>query len=114
MAKLTKSERAYYKRLRPFCQHFTEADETALERLCKNLALIDRLTETLDAEGYVCKTKTGYMQPHPAVAIKQNAEATAIKLLKEFGLTPQSRARNRFGEDKTRDELDNFLESNEQ
>lgn len=108
---LTKNEQRYWHTLQPKCQHFTEADVTALIRLCKVLSTIAECSKIIAAEGLILTCKSGYKQPHPAVGIRHTAEQTAIKLLKEFGLTPQSRARNRFAEDKKVDELDEFLDT---
>ena len=47
----------------------------------------------LKKEGRVIKSKSGYMQPHPYVAIGNAAHALALKIGASFGITPSARTR---------------------
>jgi P27 family predicted phage terminase small subunit len=50
-------------------------------------------SQTLAEQGRVNKTQSGYMQPHPAVAMQRSAWAALQRFGALFGLDPSSRSR---------------------
>lgn len=73
----------------------TTMDREALRLLCEALALRDQAAAELSAEGatLVVTTATGASKANPLIHIRNRAEAHAVRLMVEFGLTPASRTR---------------------
>jgi P27 family predicted phage terminase small subunit len=70
----------------------TEIDTIALATYCQSYADYVRANKAL-AKGPTVKTKNGYVQARPEVAIKRAAAAQILKFCQEFGMTPSSRSR---------------------
>lgn len=70
---------------------FTETDVPAMEQLCSCLAEIDELNEQIAREGMVIKGAYGPVR-NPATLLRHQARDAAMRLMREFGFTPSSRA----------------------
>lgn len=71
----------------------TEADRIALANLCQQYSTMLKAQRLLDKSGLLFKTKSGYVQQSPLVAIVSGCVDQINKLCREFGLTPASRSR---------------------
>lgn len=71
----------------------TEADGIALANLCQQYSLLQQAQAKLQKTGLLLKTKSGYIQQSPLVAIVSSAVDQVNKLCREFGLTPAARTR---------------------
>lgn len=60
---------------------------------CMQIGVFYESQVVLKKEGRVIKSKSGYMQPHPFVAIGNAAHALALKIGASFGITPSARTR---------------------
>lgn len=60
---------------------------------CQQMGIFIESQHVLKKEGRVVKTKSGYSQPHPYVAIGNSAHQIAIKIAASFGITPSARTR---------------------
>ena len=69
----------------------TEADRMLLELVAVTYTRWRDAEGTIDREGSVFETSTGYMTPHPAVAMATKARLELRQLLAEVGGTPASR-----------------------
>jgi len=71
----------------------TEADDIALANLCMQYSLLQQAQVKLAKTGLLIKTRSGYIQQSPLVAIVANCVEQVGRLCREFGLTPASRTR---------------------
>ena len=69
----------------------TQADRVLLELVTVTYVRWRDAEATIDCEGSVFETSTGYKTPHPAVAIAAKARLALRQLLAEIGGTPSSR-----------------------
>jgi len=93
---LDEAAKREWKRLVPILSRMrvlTEADGIALASLCQQYSLLQQSQAKLQKTGLLLKTKSGYVQPSPLVAIVANCVDQVNKLCREFGLTPASRTR---------------------
>jgi phage terminase small subunit len=57
-----------------------------LQLLCRALDRADQAQALLDEDGIVIEDRWGQKKPHPAVAIRRDAEISAARLLRELDL----------------------------
>ena len=85
-----------WRRLVPILERMrvlTEADGLALANLCLLFSTMVKAQRLLEKSGLLFKTKSGYIQQSPLVAIVANSVAQVNQPCREFGLTPASRTR---------------------
>lgn len=94
----------HWDRMVAACRHvrtLTEADGDALAMLCVSFEEWCAADIMVRDEGEVCRVKhvskegaisEGGAYQHPAVGIRANAWKKIVKMLREFGLTPNARA----------------------
>ena len=71
-----------------------DIDITLFEVYCNEIGIYKNAQDILNKDGRVIKLKgSGYMQPHPYVAIANNAQKMANSLAASFGITPSARTR---------------------
>jgi P27 family predicted phage terminase small subunit len=77
----------------------TVLDAVALGLLCDSLAeyfeageVVDAATKTEGGVKFISHTDKGNIIQHPAVGVRNKAWERTVKLLREFGMTPSSRA----------------------
>jgi P27 family predicted phage terminase small subunit len=95
-AHLDADARREWRRLVPILERMrvlTEADEIPLANLCMQYATMVKAQRLLEKSGLLFKTKSGYIQQSPLVAIVSNSVEQVNKLCREFGLTPAARTR---------------------
>ena len=95
-AYLDDSAKREWRRLVPILERMrvlTEADEIALANLCQQYAMLQEAQIKLRKTGLLIKTRSGFIQQSPLVAIISATVDQVIKLSREFGLTPSSRTR---------------------
>lgn len=93
---LDETAKREWKRLVPILEQMrvlTEADGIALGNLCQQYAMLQEAQTKLHRTGLLLKTKSGYVQQSPLVAIVSSAVDQVNKLCREFGLTPAARTR---------------------
>lgn len=73
----------------------TPIDAPALQLLSERWAEWKEADEKVKADGLVIKQPNGWPGHNPYLAIRQKADAAITRLLREFGLTPASRAKLR-------------------
>jgi P27 family predicted phage terminase small subunit len=61
--------------------------------LCEQLATVQELNEVIRKDGLVITGRGGRQVPHPALNALRSSGKIVLSLLKEFGMTPASRAR---------------------
>ena len=71
----------------------TIIDGDCLAAYCVAWSELRQATETLDKEGRVLSTPSGYRQPHPCVSMQRAALAKLKEFSALFGLDPSSRSR---------------------
>lgn len=71
-------------------------DTGAFASYCQAWAEFEIATRQLQAEGRTLKTDSGYMQPHPAVAMQRSAWAAIKAFSALFGLNASDRSRLRM------------------
>lgn len=69
----------------------TNADSAALTMLARNYSMFIKAEKQLEEEGLTVRSDRGNIAEHPAVKIARDAQASALKIMKEFGLTTKSR-----------------------
>jgi len=89
----------------------TEADYIALANLCQATSTLAKAQDQLNKAGLLLKTKSGYVQQSPLLAIVNGSTEIVLKHLREFGLTPSSRSRLQISSDQ-REEPDELLNGN--
>jgi P27 family predicted phage terminase small subunit len=78
-----------------------ESDVHLLAILAKELSVYEMSCRELKTKSkFVTKTKTGYQQPNPWVAIRSQAQKNVREIGSLFGLDPLSRSRFNIKEDK--------------
>jgi len=85
-----------WKRLVPILlcmRSLTEADSITLANLCQQYSTLQQAQAKLQKTGLLLKTKSGYVQQSPLVAIVAGCVDQVNKLCREFGLSPASRTR---------------------
>ncbi len=87
----------------------TVVDGDALAGHCQAWAEFKLATEVLQAEGRIFRTGTGYLAPHPAVAMQRSAWAAVRAFAALFGLDPASRSKIKAPPPKDSDELGEFI-----
>lgn len=87
----------------------TLVDGDVLAAYCQTWADYLWAVEELKRTGRTYKAVSGYMGPHPAVAIQRDARASLIKLGASFGMDPASRARFSVAPPEESDPLGDFL-----
>ena len=70
----------------------TRQDSLAMAALCEAAAHYIRVREKIEAEGETYEMRNGTICAHPLTGKEQTYYREMIKLAKEFGLTPSSRA----------------------
>ena len=76
-------------------------DYRAIAMYCEAYGRYRDAVEKLKEHGEVFFTEKGYQMPSPYVAICNKNYELCVKMLKEFGLTPQSRRKMAKTDDKT-------------
>ena len=61
--------------------------------LCEQVATVQELNEVIRKDGFVITGRGGRQVAHPALSALRSSEKIVLQLLKEFGMTPASRAR---------------------
>jgi P27 family predicted phage terminase small subunit len=95
-APLDEDGRREWRRLVPILERMrvlTEADGIALANLCMQYSTLLKAQRLLEKSGLLFKTKSGYVQQSPVVAIVASCVDRVTKLCREFGLTPAARTR---------------------
>lgn len=72
---------------------FTAIDGDALATYCVAWSELRTATETLQREGRTIQTQSGYLAPHPAVAMQRSAWQAIKSFAALFGLDPADRSR---------------------
>jgi P27 family predicted phage terminase small subunit len=93
---LSEEARREWRRLVPILERMrvlTEADGLALANLCMQYSTMIKAQRLLEKSGLLFKTKSGYVQQSPLVAIVASCVDQVSKLCRDFGLTPASRTR---------------------
>ncbi len=85
----------------------TELDRLTLAIYCQLVARYDRYNSILDAEGDTFITDGGMIRARPEVAMRDNALKEIRMFIKEFGFSPNARARMTLPEPQ-QNELDEF------
>ncbi len=91
-----------------------EVDRAALTAYCEAWAEFVQASGELAALGSLTtETESGYILPHPLVAIKNNAVERLTKIGAQFGFSPASRARLQTsgGEEKAKDGKARFFQA---
>lgn len=98
---LDEQSRRYWSELGPWLVEaglLTRLDQTALALLCRSLTDYLQACEVIEAAAtasgtkFVAYTESGNVIQHPAVGVANRAWERLVKLLREFGMTPSSRA----------------------
>jgi len=71
---------------------YGDADETALGMLCESIAEWHKISAQVTKIGHIIKSPSGAYYQNPLVGIRNHAFNRAHLLMKQFGLTPVSRA----------------------
>ena len=93
---LSKDAKLEWKRLAPQLKKLgllTQVDQSAMVAYCEGVADLKWATKEIAEQGRVTVAQSGYLMPHPAVAIKNKASETIRKFAQEFGFTPSARTR---------------------
>lgn len=90
-----------------------EVDSEAVKMLAYNLSAFYEASEHLTKEGYVSMSDRGNIAPSPWVRIQRDAQTSAMRLMKDFGLTLASREKiNKLsGAVDSNSPLDSFIKS---
>ncbi len=80
-------------------RHLQEGDYMALANLCQAYSTMVNAQTDLTRAGLLYKAPNGGVQPSPLLAIVNQCTRTIVRLCREFGLTPMSRARVEAAED---------------
>lgn len=91
-----------------------EVDSEAIKMLAYNLSAFYDASEKLCKEGYTIMTDRGNVTASPWVRIQKDAQASAMRLMKDFGLTLASREKiiSLNGTVDNSSPLDTFIKSN--
>jgi len=95
---LSEEARREWRRLVPILERMrvlTEADEIPLANLCLQYTTLVKAQRLLEKSGLLFKTKSGYVQQSPLVAIVAGCVEQVGRLCREFGMSPASRTRIR-------------------
>ena len=93
---LDEAAKREWKRLVPILEAMrvlTEADGIALGNLCMQYAMLQEAQTKLRKTGLLMKTRGGFIQQSPLVAVVSSTVDQVNKLCREFGLTPAARTR---------------------
>ena len=60
---------------------------------CTEYELFNKMLNRIEKEGEMFTTQAGYMQPHPAIGIKNKCILNLVKIANEFGLSPAAMTR---------------------
>ena len=85
-----------WRRLVPILERMrvlTEADGLALAGLCMQYSTMVKAQRLLEKSGLLFKTRSGYVQQSPLVAVVAGSLDQVTKHCRDFGLTPSSRTR---------------------
>lgn len=104
------------------CQHLLEmrvlhpSHWAALAVLCCSYATAQRMSERLQRDALLLKTRSGRLYTHPAYRVEQQAWARCLRCAQEFGLTPSAATRLRANlspeaakQQQEQEELEEFL-----
>lgn len=69
-----------------------KVDGTALANYCVNYSIWKQASLKVQKHGIIIKTKNGHMIQSPALNVANVAARDMMKALREFGMTPSSRA----------------------
>lgn len=87
----------------------TEGDRPALALYCSAFERYVLACRSIRKLGLVIETDLGGSKANPALGVAKGAEATMIRVLAEFGLTPASRSKAAPPAGPPKDELGEFL-----
>lgn len=87
----------------------TEVDVEAFASLCEAMALYHTAVEKIQEEGAVQETKNGYTAQSGWMTVRNTALNDMQRLMKEFGMTPSSRAGLNLEPEQQEDDIGSFL-----
>lgn len=93
---LDRTARREWRRLAPQLEKMrllTEGDLAAFACYCKAYSDLQKAEEIMRTEGRIFTTEKGYMMPHPAVAMANQAMKSIKDFAIQFGFTPSARSR---------------------
>jgi len=93
---LGKEGKALWKKLGPSLIEMgavSEADWLSLLIMCSDYQELHTINQTLEDEGNVVVSKTGWKVLHPLVLVKDKAINRILRIARDFGLSPLSRQR---------------------
>jgi P27 family predicted phage terminase small subunit len=98
----SKAARKHWHQISPWLNEvglLTRLDQTALALLCEALGdflcardIVDEEAKPEGSVRFITTTDKGNVIQHPAVGVMNKAHERLMKLLREFGMTPSSRA----------------------
>ena len=93
-----------------------DVDDAALQMLAYNYSTFIKASKIVEQEGLTITSDRGNIAEHPAVKIGRDAQASALKVMTEFGLTAKSRSKlPRFDDNDGEDSpLETFIKSRKQ
>lgn len=93
-----------------------DVDNAALQMLAYNYSTFIKASKIVEQEGLTITSDRGNIAEHPAVKIGRDAQASALKVMTEFGLTAKSRSKMpRFDDNNGEDSpLETFIKSRKQ
>lgn len=92
-----------------------DVDSAALNMLARNYSMFIAASKQIEKEGATIENRQGNTVKHPAVTIAKEAQASAFKLMQEFGLTAKSRTKLPKLETKEDDTaLEQFIKRNKE
>lgn len=87
----------------------TDVDSAALYMLEKNYKTFVEATAIVEKEGFVIPCADGSLKEHPANKIARDAEAMALRIMTEYGLTLKSRKKLQTVETEEETPLEQYL-----
>jgi P27 family predicted phage terminase small subunit len=87
----------------------TQAEGEAIVIYAQAFARKRSAEKDIAVGGVTTTCGTGGLKPHPALGVIRDAEATMMRLLSEFGLTPASRSKVKAKVEGPKDALGEFL-----
>lgn len=92
-----------------------ESDRLSLDLLGDSLSTFHNAIEGLEETGLVITNQQGNLVSSPYVKIKNDAQTTAFKIMKQFGLNPMDNKKLKSGvTEKEASVLDEFLNNEEE
>lgn len=68
-------------------------DQAALTMLARNYSMFIKASKQLEKEGLTITSDRGNISPNPLIKIAKDSQASAMKIMVEFGLTAKSRSK---------------------